>query len=237
MAEYALGAVLLASERLEARLANQSAQAWQSVRFDLAGRRLRGRTALVVGYGSVGRETARLLHATGMRILAVKADPAIRVDAGWREPGTGDADGSLPERVVGPERLRDLAADADFVILSLPITDRTRGIVDASVLSAMRPDAWLVNVGRGALIDEAALIETLRLGRIGGAVLDVFVDEPLPPGHAFWSLERCLVTPHVSGIGGLDAFWHAAATLLAENLRRDLDGVPLLNVTSSRAGY
>jgi phosphoglycerate dehydrogenase-like enzyme len=237
MAEYALGAVMLASERLEARLANRAREAWQDVRFDLAGRRLRGRTALIVGYGSVGREAARLLHATGMRILAVKADPTARLDAGWREPGTGDPDGSLPDVVAGPDRIRELVADADFVVLSLPITNRTRGIVDASILAAMRPDAWIVNVGRGALIDEASLLEALQQGRIGGAVLDVFVDEPLPPGHLFWSAPNCLVTPHVSGLGGLDAFWRAAAELLAENLRRDLDGAPHLNVTSPVAGY
>jgi phosphoglycerate dehydrogenase-like enzyme len=207
------------------------------VRFDLAGRRLRGRTALIVGYGSVGREAARLLHAAGMRILAVKADPSARLDPGWREPGTGDPDGTLPQVLAGPGRLHELVAEADFVVVSLPITDRTRGIVDASVLAAMRPDAWIVNVGRGALIDEAALLEVLPLGRIGGAVLDVLVEEPLPAGHPLWSAPNCLVTPHVSGIGGLDAFWHAAAQLLAENLRRDLDGAPHLNVTSPVTGY
>jgi phosphoglycerate dehydrogenase-like enzyme len=123
------------------------------------------------------------------------------------------------------------------VVLSLPITTRTRGIVDARILAAMRPDAWLVNVGRGALIDESALVEVLGDGRIGGAVLDVFVDEPLAASHPLWAEPRCLVTPHVSGVGGLDAFWHATALLLADNLRRDLAGEPLLNVTSGTAGY
>jgi phosphoglycerate dehydrogenase-like enzyme len=172
-----------------------------------------------------------------MRILALKSDPSARADAGWREPGTGDPGGTLPERVVGPDGIAGIVGEADIVVLSLPITPRTRGIVDAGVLAAMKPDAWLVNVGRGALVDEPSLVAALRDGRIGGAVLDVFVDEPLPVSHPLWAEPRCLVTPHVSGLGGLDEFWHAAALLLAENLRRDLEGAPLLNVTSGAAGY
>src|SRR5688572_25157673 len=119
MAEYVLGAVMLASERLEERLANRARAAWQEVRLDLAGRRLRGRTAVIAGYGSVGREAARLLHACGVRILAVKADPAARSDPGWREPGTGDLDGTLPDRFVAADRLAEVVAEADFVVLSL----------------------------------------------------------------------------------------------------------------------
>lgn len=237
MGQYVLGAALLAAERLEARLANQAERRWEEARTGLAGYRLRGRTAAILGYGSVGREAARLLHACGMRILALKSDPGTLLDAGWREPGTGDPDGTLPERVVGPDGAAALVAEADLVVLSLPLTPRTRGLVDAHMLATMRPDAWLVNVGRGALLDEDALVEALRDGRIGGAVLDVFVDEPLPPSHPLWSEPRCLVTPHVSGLGGLEDFWHAAALLLADNLRRDLAGEPLLNVTSGVAGY
>jgi phosphoglycerate dehydrogenase-like enzyme len=237
MGQYVLGAALLAAERLEERLANRAARLWDEVRFPLAARRLRGRTAAILGYGSVGREAARLLHACGMRILALKADPGSLADPGWREPGTGDPDGRLPERVVGMEGTGDIVAEADLVVVCLPLTARTRGLLDAGVLARMGPDAWLVNVGRGALLDEAALVEALRSRRIGGAVLDVFVTEPLPPDHPFWSLPGCLVTPHVSGIGGLDEYWHAAALLLAENLRRDLAGAALLNVTSGTAGY
>lgn len=237
MAEYVLGAVLFASEHLGGRLANQAARGWTDVQRALAGRRLRGRTALIVGYGSVGREAARLLHALGLRILAIKADPAARRDAGWVEPGTGDVEGRLPERFAGPDALLDLVPEADYVILSVPATARTAGIVSREVLAAMRPEAWLINVGRGRLIDEDALAEALARHAIGGAVLDVFVDEPLPPESPFWALEDCLVTPHVSGLGGMDAFWHATALLLAENLRRELAGEPLLNRTDPVAGY
>lgn len=238
MAEYVLGAALLATERLTDRLANQGQQrAWMEVRRSLAGRGLRGRTALVVGYGSVGREVARLLHACGVRILAIKADPGERADHGWSEPGTGDPDGVIPERLEGPTALADLARHADLVVLTLPGTPATSGIVGAEVLGVMRPDAWIVNVGRGSAVDEAALLDALRAGRIGGAVLDVTSIEPLPPDHPLWSEPRCVVTPHVSGMGDAQAGWHRVALLLAEQLRRDAAGKPLLNVTSGIRGY
>lgn len=239
MAEYVLAAVLLWSQRLEARLANRVGRRWDRAFADeeLRGRRLRGRTIAIVGYGSLGREVARVLHALGMRILAVKADPSVRVDRGWREPGTGDADGVLPERFAGADGLTDVLGEADVVVLTLPLTPRTRGIIDAAALAAMRPDALLVNVGRGALVDQDALIEVLERRRIGGAVLDVTTPEPLPGDSPLWSLPNSLVTPHLSAWGDEDALWHTTATLFAENLGRYARGEPLLNVTSRDAGY
>jgi phosphoglycerate dehydrogenase-like enzyme len=237
MAEYILGAVMYASERLDNRIARRHEVVWDEPRFELAGKRVRGRTAAIIGYGSIGREAARLLHGCGVRILAVKANPEVRIDTGWREPGTGDPDGALPELWAGPDQLPEVLAQADFVALTAPGTPRTLGMIDAAALDAMRPDAWIVNVGRGSLIDEAALADALREGRIGGAVLDVTVEEPMPADHPMRALPNCLVTPHVSGLGGIDAVWHNTALLLAEDLRRDLAGEPLLNVTSKAAGY
>jgi phosphoglycerate dehydrogenase-like enzyme len=239
MGEYVLAAALFASERIEARLAGHAAHSWPSreERDLLTGRRLRGRTAAIIGYGSVGREVARLLDAFGVRILAFKADPSERLDRGWREPGTGDADGTLPAYIVGPGSLGDIVSEADLVVLTLPATPRTKGIIDAAVLGAMQPDAWLVNVGRGALVDEDALIQALRGGRIGGAVLDVASQEPLPPDHPLWDAPNCLVTPHISGTGDRQALWRTTAMLFAENLQRYLRGDELLNRTSGVAGY
>ena len=239
MGEYVLAAALFASERIEARLARRAAHSWPSrdERELLTGRRLRGRTAAIIGYGSVGREVARLLDAFGVRILALKADPSQRIDHGWREPGTGDPDGVIPARVVGPDSLGDIVSEADLVVLTLPATPRTRGIIDAAVLGAMRRDAWLVNVGRGALVNEDALVDALRAGHIGGAVLDVVSQEPLPPDHPLWEAPNCLVTPHVSGSGDRKALWHTTAILFAENLQRYLGGDELLNRTSGAAGY
>lgn len=239
MGEYVLAAALYASERIEARLARRAAHSWPSrtERNLLTGRRLRGRTAAIIGYGSVGREVARLLDAFGVRILALKADPSLRIDHGWREAGTGDPDGTIPARIVGPGSLGDIVSEADLVVLTLPATARTRGIIDAAVLGAMRPDAWLVNVGRGALVDEDALVAALRASQIGGAVLDVVSQEPLPPDHPLWDAPNCLVTPHISGTGDRQALWHTTAMLFAENLQRYLRGDELLNRTSGAAGY
>ncbi len=239
MAEYVLGAVLLWGQRLEARLANRVDRRWDRpfASQELRGRRLRGRTAAIVGYGSLGREAARVLHALGMRIVAVKADPSVSVDHGWREPGTGDPDGSLPERFAGADGLTAVLGEADVVVLTLPSTPRTRGMIDAAALAAMRPDALLVNVGRGALVDQEALIDALARRRIGGAVLDVTTPEPLPPDSPLWSLPNSLVTPHLSAWGDEDALWHTTAMLFAENLGRYVRGEPLLNVTSRDTRY
>ena len=229
VAEYVVGAMLLVSQHSRERLADQSARCWPPERQQSAGDRIRGRTVLIVGYGSVGREVARLAAALGMRILAIKDGPSAHTARGWAEPGTGDPHGRLPERIVGPEALGSSLSEADFIILSAAVTPRTTGLINADVLGRMGGDAWLINVARGALIDEPALVEALRVRRIGGAVLDVFGQEPLPADSPLWSLPDCFVTPHVSGYGGTDALWHNAAMLLAENLRRDLAGEPLIN--------
>jgi phosphoglycerate dehydrogenase-like enzyme len=236
MAEFVLAGVLYASERVGPRLANQVARGWVE-RRGLAGRRLRGRRAVIVGYGSIGRETARLLQAFGVSITAIKNDPTRRADGGWREPGTGDPDGTIPDRWLGPDALADAVRDADHVVLTAPATPRTTGIVSREALAAMRPDAWLHNVGRGALVDQPALVEALNAERIGGAWLDVTTPEPLPPDDPLWTACNAVVAPHVSGMGDLEVLWHHTALLLAEQLRRDLAGLPKLNVTSGAAGY
>lgn len=237
MAEYVLGAAFMAMEHIPDRLANQERRAWTTARWDLASRGLRGRTALIVGYGSIGREVARLLDACGVGVLAVKREPLLRADTGWVEPGTGDPDCNVPRIVAGPDALVDLAPQADLLVLTMPGTASTIGLVDAAVLDALRPGAWVINVGRGSAIDEDALLDALRSGRIGGAVLDVTSHEPLPEDHPLWSEPRCVVTPHVSGLGDIDAIWHRVALLFAENLRRDAADAPLLNQTSGVRGY
>jgi phosphoglycerate dehydrogenase-like enzyme len=193
---------------------------------------IRGRTAVMVGYGSIGREVARQLSSLGMRIVAVKPRPSVRHDASFRVPGTGDPDGSIPERIVGVEELVDVARSADVLVLTLPLTETSRGIVDTHVLAALRPSAWLVNVSRGALVDETALLEALRQERLAGAVLDVFGQEPLPPDSPWWDAPNVIVTPHASGVT-LRFF----DELVVENVRRYLAAEPLLNVVDPERGY
>lgn len=193
---------------------------------------LRGTTAVVVGYGSIGREIARQLTALGVRIVAVKARPEQRHDDAYRVPGTGDPDGTIPERIVGLEGLAEAAREADTLIVTVPLTASSRGLVGAHVLAALPPTAWVVNTSRGALIDEPALLDSLRGGRIAGAVLDVFADEPLPADSPWWDTPNVIVTPHASGVT-LRYF----DALVLENVRRYLAGEPLLNRVDPERGY
>jgi D-2-hydroxyacid dehydrogenase (NADP+) len=241
MGEYVLAAMLQVSQRIPLRLDTQRARHWPEWRsdewFHAAGTRLRGATVAVIGYGSVGREVSRLARGLGMRVLAVKARPSERADPGFREEGTGDPDGTIPDRLVGFESTGDVVAEADFVVVAVPLTERTRGLVNAGFLARMRPTAWLINVGRGGHADEAALLDALRERRIGGAILDVFADEPQQQSSAFWQLPNVIITPHLAGVAGPETFWPTAAYLLAENLRRYISEEPLLNVIDPARGY
>jgi phosphoglycerate dehydrogenase-like enzyme len=161
---------------------------------------LRGTTVLVVGLGAIGREVARLAEAFGMRVLAVRR-------------GEGDLDELLPR--------------ADAVVVTLPLTDETRGMFSRERIAAMRPGAIFVNVGRGAVVDEDALVEALRAGRIQGAALDVFAEEPLPAESPLWDLENVIVSPHTAALSVREN--ERIVDLFAENLRRYLAGEELLS--------
>ena len=193
---------------------------------------VRGTTAVIAGYGSIGREVARQLAGLGMRIVAVKARPDQREDIAFRVPGTGDPDGSIPDRIVGLEALAEVARDADVLVLTMPLTAETRGIVDARIISALPIRAWLINVARGKLVDEPALLAALRVGALAGAVLDVFGQEPLSADSPWWDEPNVIVTPHASGVT-LQFF----DDLVVENVRRYLAGEPLLNPVDPERGY
>jgi phosphoglycerate dehydrogenase-like enzyme len=233
IAEYVIGSLFFVTQQVSARLENARARSWHE-RWRLSGLPLAGTTMVLVGYGSIGREVARLAAVLRIRIIAVKAQPEARAADGFDEAGTGDPDGSLPEQIVGVDRLAEVVAQADWVVLSLPLTDATRNLLDAKVLAAMREHAWLINVGRGAVVDEAALLGLLEARAIGGAILDVFSQEPLPPEDPFWSAPETLVTPHISG--GLERP-DLLADLIAQNVRRLAAGEPLLNLLSPARGY
>jgi phosphoglycerate dehydrogenase-like enzyme len=236
MAEYALTMMLAFAHRLPQMAADQARQYWAGT--DWTGytpSELRGATLGILGYGSVGRETARLAAAMGMRVLALKRQPAQKADAGWNIPGLGDPDGALPERFFAPNELPQLLAEADYVLLTLPLTDATRHIINRQSLGYMRRNAVLVNVGRGGLVEEAALLEALQNGGLRGAGLDVFEEEPLPPDSPLWGMPNVIVTPHISGFSR--AGDQRAMELFAENMRRYLRGAPLYNLVDLAGGY
>lgn len=229
--EYVSGAVLRINQPTRAWATDQAAHHWPPDEGPTA-TIARGRTAVILGYGSIGREVARQLAALGLRIVAVKPRPEIRLDPSFRVPGTGDPDGSIPARIVGVDALVEVAREADYLVLALPLTPGSRGIVDRTVLAALPGRAWLLNVSRGALVDETALLEALRAGRLAGAILDVFSQEPLPSDSPFWDAPNVTITPHVSG-----ATQHFLDDLIVENVRRYLAGEPLLNPVDPDRGY
>jgi len=241
IAEYVLASMLTSTQRITDRQLAQVDRSWPSPWTEpwlaLLGSSLRGRTLTVVGYGSIGREIARLAHAFGVRVLAVKADPASKVDRGYAPAGLGDPEGLIPERFVATSDLRDVFAQSDFAVLAMPLTPSTERVIDAAAIAALPKDAVLINVGRGRVLDEDALRAALERGAIRGAVLDVASSEPVPADSALWRTPRLVLTPHISAINEPRGFWALVAALMSENLARYAHGRPLLNVVDGNAGY
>jgi phosphoglycerate dehydrogenase-like enzyme len=170
-----------------------------------------------------------------MTVLACKRHPAERRDGGYALPGTGDPEGTLPDAWLSPAGLPDLLGRSDVVVICAPLTAETRGLIGARELALMKPSAYLINVGRGASVDEAALARALAERRIAGAAVDVFAQEPPPAGNPLYAVEDVIVSPHVSGF--LPSYDDRCADLFAENLRRYLAGEPLLNLVDRARGY
>lgn len=224
IAEHVLAVTLALLKQIPFALARQREARWAQNEFvgPRLPRLLAGRTLGLIGLGSIGAAVARLAHACGMRVIAVRRRPGLPPEA--------------PVDEVWPvAALRDVLACADVVVIAAPLTRATDGLIGAAELAAMRPDAVLVNVGRGRLVDAEALVAALREGRIAGAALDVFPEEPLPPGHPLWTLPDVLITPHTSGFRA--GHWDAVVDLFADNLRRFEAGEPLRCVVDPALGY
>ncbi len=217
IAEFVLAAVLAQDKQLHRSGDLQRAHRW--VHREL--RRTQGSTALVLGTGGIGRATARLLRAVGMDVRG--AGRTARAE----DPDFGT--------VVAADELAAHVGWADHLVLAAPLTERTRGVVGPDVLAAMAPHAHLVNVGRGALVDEDALRDALRAGRPAAATLDVFDTEPLPPEHPFWEMDTVHVSAHMCGdvVGWRDEL----AAQFEDNLRRWTAGEQLVNEVDKDAGY
>jgi phosphoglycerate dehydrogenase-like enzyme len=230
--------VLLAWRRRVRRVFDWQSQAFwprqDEVRSVMDFDELYGQTLGIIGYGSIGRQVARVACAFGMRVLALHRDTDHR-DMGYVVAGTGDPDGRLPERFYGPRELHDLLAECDVVVVALPATPATDGIIDEAALRSMKRSAFLINVGRGNAIDESTLRLALAESWLAGAALDVVRSEPLPADHWLWQASNVLITPHVSGIS--PRYEERAYALFAENLRRYVAEAPLLNVVEPQRGY
>ncbi|HXA94840.1 MAG TPA: D-2-hydroxyacid dehydrogenase [Candidatus Dormibacteraeota bacterium] len=214
MAEYAIAWALWTTQHIDDFRASQRERRWAPVNPIP----LRGQTLCVVGLGDIGRTIATSARALGMRVIGVS-----RSGRGPREA----------ERVYKTGALRKALARADFVVLTLPLSPATRGLVGAAELSAMKPSAWLINLARGPIVQEAALLDALRGRRIGGAVLDVFDTEPLPVEHPLWGFDNVVITPHISGPSTPPEI----APIFNDNLRRYVAGRPLRYLVDRARGY
>jgi glyoxylate/hydroxypyruvate reductase A len=215
MAEYVVGWCSFVTQRMATYREAQRRRQWIG---DVIPDRLRNKTLAVIGLGDIGRAIADAARALGMRVVGVSRSG---------RPVRGVA------RVYRPPRLQAALAAGDFVVFVLPLTEATRGLVGAAELAAMKPRGWLLNIGRGAVVDETALVDALASRRIAGAVLDVFATEPLPRDHVLWGLDNVVITPHVAG----PSTPAEIAAIFNANLARFLAGRPLRHLVDRRRGY
>jgi len=224
IAEHVMAVTLALLRDLRLAWQRQAERVWAQNEFAAAAsiRTLRDARVLIVGLGSIGSETARLASAFGAHVVGIRRTVGATPPAGAAE-------------VAGPSQLLDQLPAADVVVLSAPQTRETVHLIGERELSRMKDDAVLVNVSRGKLIDEAALVRALDTGRLRGAALDVFEHEPLDPASPLWKRRDVLITPHVSGFHA--GQWPRVTQLFADNLRRFAAGQPLVNVVNKEAGY
>ena len=219
LAEFAIGAVLFFAKGFRRMVKSQEAGVWDP--FDIE--EIHGQRLGIVGYGEIGRYTARLAHGLGMKVSALR-----------RRPELSEADPHV-EKMLAAEALEELLAESDYVLVSIPLAPATRGLIGARELRVMKSSAVLINVGRGPVVVEEALVAALQENRIRGAALDVFDQEPLAEGHPFYRLANVLLSPHCADH---TSDWRELAMLyFVENFGRFASGQPLENVVDKKLGY
>lgn len=220
LADFVLMAMLTFTKDYARLQREQQARHWARH----ATREMAGQTALIVGVGRIGRAVAMAARGFGVRTMGIV-----------RHPDARSAEESGVDTLLGPDRLREVIPLADTLVLCVPHTRETDGMIDAALIAALKPDALVVNIARGQVVDEDALIGALRSGRLAGAALDVFRIEPLPPESPLWELPNVIISPHSAstGVGENERL----TSLFADNLRRYLDGQPLRNVLSKELLY
>jgi phosphoglycerate dehydrogenase-like enzyme len=236
VAEYVLAMLLAFGRQLPALTANQKKAEWPRDRWErFKPRELRTSTVGIIGYGSIGRQIACLLRQFGATVLATKHDAMHPGDVGYAPEGVGDPQGDLVHRLYPAQALKSMVKDCDFIVVAVPLTGETRGMIDASVLSACKPAAYLVDVSRGGIVDHAALLKALLEHKLAGAALDVFPEEPLSKKSPLWEMSNVIITPHIAGVSA--HYDERAMALFAENLSRYAVDLPLHNVFDFKKGY
>jgi phosphoglycerate dehydrogenase-like enzyme len=219
LAEWTVGAMLYFAYNMRRMIRQQQAGVWEAFTIE----EIQGKTLGIVGYGGIGSTAAELARPFGMRIIALRRRPELfQTDA-------------LVDESFAPAKLDQMMAASDYILLAAPLTEETRGMIGAAQIAAMKPTGVLINVGRGAVVDEPALVHALGNGKIRGAALDVFAVEPLPTDHPFFKMENVLLSPHTAD--HVRDFIHLAVESFLENLRRFRANEPLLNLVDKHAGY
>ncbi len=224
VAEHVIALIFALAKKIPGSVRLQERHIWgQQILWDEVPRvrEVAGATLGLIGLGSIGRPVVKSAKALGMRVIAVREHP---------EKGSEGADA-----VLGPSEIDEVFRQADYIVLAAPVTEGTKAIANAERLALMKPDACLINVGRGPLVDEPALASALREKKIGGAALDVFPKEPLAADSPLWDVPNLLITPHTAAL--TDKLWERHYALFSENLRRYLNGEALLAVVDKRKGY
>jgi phosphoglycerate dehydrogenase-like enzyme len=224
VAEHVIALMLALARRLETAFWYQQQKVWAQEQIWNEKPRpieLSGSSLLLVGLGNIGRQVVQRAKAMGMQVIGIREHP---------EKGNEDC-----EAVFAPAHADTIIGDMDFVVLAAPLTESTRGFINAALLKRMKPTAYLINVSRGPLIDDNALIAALRGNKIGGAALDVFEEEPLPPTSPYWTLDNCLITPHIAAI--TEKLWERHYALFADNLVRFMMGKDLRGLVDKQRGY
>jgi phosphoglycerate dehydrogenase-like enzyme len=236
VAEYVLTMLLALGHHLPDMFSLQGRNNWPADRKkQLTPIELRGSTVGIVGYGSIGRQVARLLREFGVAVLATKHDAMNPKDGGYTLEGTGDPEGDLVRRLYPGKALRSMFQECDFIVVTVPLTPETRGMIAADQLAALKPTAFLVDASQGGVVDHKALVEALNENKFAGAALDVFPEEPLPTDSPLWELPNVIITPHVAGMAS--QYDQRAAALFSQNLQRYLDKLPLYNQFDAERGY
>jgi phosphoglycerate dehydrogenase-like enzyme len=226
VAEHVIALIFGLARKIPGSVRLQEKHVWgQQILWDELPRirEVAGATLGVIGLGSIGRPVVKSAKALGMRVIGVREHP---------EKGSEGADAIFGP---GPAQIDEVFRQADYIVLAAPVTASTKALANAERLALMKPDASLINVGRGQLVDEPALAAALRETKIGGAALDVFPKEPLASDSPLWDVPNLLITPHTAAL--TDKLWERHYALFSENLRRYLDGQPLLAVVDKRKGY
>jgi phosphoglycerate dehydrogenase-like enzyme len=216
LSDYVIAAVLLWNLHFPRFFRDQQERRWRPDELAPAA----GQTLAILGLGNIGTLAASKAKRLGMRVVGLRARPELPSHAA--------------DEVYGIERLGEVASRADFLALTVPLTPRTRGLVSGEILGKMKPGSVLINLARGGIVDEAALVKTLREGPLRGAVMDVFATEPLPETSELWALPNLVITPHTGDIQG---WQRKVAELFCENLERWLEGAPLRNLVDPERGY